>query len=357
MKKYYYHLILLIIFAFALFPGFYFNYFNPRQNSDLTLVLGGDIYCGNRILPEFASHGVDPYINELKQITRSADLHFANLEAPITTGNNPFGAKKYHLHTKSTGVIKLLNILKVDGVSLANNHILDFGPHGMLNTIRHLEDLNIGYAGAGANRNYAEQPAYFHRRGKKVALLSFSNTFPRSFWAGKHKPGTAYGNPDRVKKQVKQIARKSDYLIVSFHWGKELDTQPQKYQRRLAHTSIESGADVVFGHHPHTIQPVEKYQDGIIFYSLGNYFFTTYSRQADYGLLAEVTLGSEKPKDTRLHLFNVNNYQVNFQPELVHSFSKPSHLAAYLQNKNNPRYKLEKFAKFSQKQRRNNGIH
>lgn len=327
------YLLLVLALLFVLLPAVYFYFSSPVRRNEINVLLGGDIYCGDRVLSDFATRGIKPFVRDFQEIADRADLHLANLEAPITTVEQPELEKIYQLRTTPEGIRWLLAELKVDGLSLANNHILDYGPRGLLSTMRVLNQANIKSAGAGANRSFAEQPVYFHRQGKKIAFLSFSNTFPRDFWADQDKMGTAFGAKNRVRKRVKESARRADYLIVSFHWGSELDTQPKKYQRRLAHQSINHGADVVFGHHPHKIQPVERYKEGIIFYSLGNYFFTTRTHEPQFGLLPEVTLASGKVEDVQLNLFNVDNYQVNYRPQLVHSFPSFPRLAAYLNRK------------------------
>jgi poly-gamma-glutamate synthesis protein (capsule biosynthesis protein) len=111
--------------------------------------------------------------------------------------------------------------------------------------------------------------------------------------------------------------------MVSFHWGEESERTTQEYQRQLARLSVRAGADVVFGHHPHTLQSVEQYREGLIFYSLGNYFFTTLSRDVQYGLLAEVNFPTQSsPPSYTLHLMHVNNYKVHYRPRHAGSFQE-----------------------------------
>lgn len=302
--------------------------------SDLRIILGGDIFAGERMHSRFQSDGIDSFVREIYDITKKADLHFANLEAPITTRDTTGVDKQYLLKSSPSHTANLLKKLNLNAVTLANNHILDYGKEGLFETINYLEAIQISYTGAGSNRNRASQPVYFEKKEKKVGLVSFSNTFPRSFWATKDQPGAAYGSPEQVRRRVKEVSRNADYTIISFHWGNELDTRPKRYQRRLARLAVDSGADVVFGHHPHSIQPFEEYRDGIIFYSLGNYFFPTMSNDVDYGLMADLSFRPKQRPEVRFHVLNINNYQVDYRPRVELSFQDAKSLAYFFNRPN-----------------------
>lgn len=302
----------------------------PKQQS-LRLMVGGDIYVGDRLLEGLYRKGTKHYTKDISSITAQSDLHLANLEAPVTTREQTSVEKRYLLRSHPAGARAVLGELNVDGVSLANNHMLDYENRGLYDTMRNLNRFGIRYTGAGANRGWASQPAYFERRGRTVSFLSFSNTYPKSFWATEKSPGTAYGSPQLIEDRVDEASNNSDVTVVSFHWGSELDTRPKQYQKRFARKAVRAGADVVFGHHPHSIQPYERYRDGVIFYSLGNYFFTTLSRDVDYGLLADVTFQDNQPDKIRFHVLNINNYQVAYRPEVELTFKDGHRLAQFFE--------------------------
>ena len=305
-----------------------------KLSSDLRIILGGDIFVGERMHSRFQINGMDSNVRGISKINQKADLHFANLEAPITSWDTAGVDKQYHLRSSPTHTTKLLKKLNVNGVTLANNHILDYGSEGLFETIKYLERTQILHTGAGVHEERASKPIYFEKEGNKVGLVSFSNTFPRSFWATQDQPGAAYGSPEQVRRRVKEITRNADYAIVSFHWGNELDTRPKRYQRRLARLAVDSGADVVFGHHPHSIQPFEEYRDGLIFYSLGNYFFTTMSNDVDYGLMADITFRPKQKPEVRFHVLNINNYQVDYRPRVELSFKDARTLSQFFNRPN-----------------------
>lgn len=301
----------------------------PKRESSLRVMLGGDIFVGPRMKSRFKREGIRSYVRPIADITDQADLHLANLEAPITNKTETSVRKRFLLRNPPSYALDLLEEMNVDGVSLANNHILDYGGKGLLETMQYLNQSAIRFTGAGASDRWAERPVYFEKKGKKIALLAFSNTFPRSFWADRNSYGTAYGSPERIRKQVQLASQHADYTLVSFHWGSELDTRPKEYQRRFARLAVRSGADVVFGHHPHSIQPYEQYRDGLIFYSLGNYFFTTLSDDVQYGLLADLTFNKDERPSVRFHVLNINNYDVNYRPRVALSFKDAPTLAQF----------------------------
>ncbi len=306
----------------------------PRSETgeEVTVLLGGDFYAGQRLRNYQVEENPEKFILGFPDVIEESDLHIVNLEAPLTTRGETTTSKRYSLRTPPSIGTVLLEELSVDAVGLANNHMLDYGTVGLQDTKRHLNQNGIYHAGADLERNLAERPVYFDREGQKLAFLSFSNTFPQSFWAGDRTAGTAYGDPERVGSAVRRARKQADRVIVSFHWGKELEWETQEYQKHLARRSIRAGADVVFGHHPHTIQSVEQYRGGLIFYSLGNYFFSTLSRDVKNGLLAEVNFPLDPSMDPQytLHLMHVNNYQVNYRPRLVGSFDDALGLGIHL---------------------------
>lgn len=296
----------------------------------LNVVLGGDLYVGSRLRNYTDPEGISEFVESVSDRTSSADLHLANLEAPITSGGDTQLRKGYHLRNDPNLIVPVLEALSVDGVSLANNHVLDYGPEGLLSTMRTLEGEGVRFAGAGASLVGAVRPVFFERRNRRIGFLSFSNTFPREFWASSGKPGTAYGNPGVVEELTRYTARRADRVIVSFHWGAEGRLSPKKYQVSLARGAVKAGADVVFGHHPHAIQPMERYRGSLIFYSLGNYMFTTLSHDVNYGLLPEVRFEPGEDPSAKFHVLNVDNYEVHYRPRLVRTLRNPLELSLYI---------------------------
>ena len=107
-------------------------------------------------------------------------------------------------------------------------------------------------------------------------MLAFSYVIPKSSWvAGHNQPGTTSGyDYEQVYESVKNLSQKTNITVVSLHWGRELADRPSKQQQKLARRLVELGADIILGHHPHVLQGLEQYKNGLIIYSAGNFIFT-----------------------------------------------------------------------------------
>lgn len=228
-----------------------------------------------------------------------ADIAFANLESPLSTRGQPSplkfrGGRLMHrefIFGASVADAQMLKNAGIDVVSLANNHMMDYGQTALADTLNALQQKNILTAGGGVDASAARAPAILERRGLKIAFLAYvaDETLPGSthFEATPQTAGVAFVH-DEIKdgkKMPTQATRaqlradiaaargQADVVAVSFHWGTEFREQPNDFQRALAHFVVDEGADLVIGHHPHCLQGVELYQNKPIFYSLGNFVF------------------------------------------------------------------------------------
>ncbi len=283
------------------------------ESGSITLVATGDLLLGGSAEATVNKHGYDYPFRDIADILRSADIAMANLEAPLTRQPDPVADKRYTFKVDPAAAAAMqragLTIL-----TLANNHIGDFGPIGVTDTIAALRPHGLRYTGAGANLQQARRPTALATKDGSVGFLAYSNTLPKSFYAKTDRPGTAPGYAEFIRKDVRRLREFVDYVVVSFHWGAELMTEPKDYQQRLARTAIDSGAQIVIGHHPHVLQGVEFYNGGVIYYSLGNFAFGSYSRNAKIGGLARVTLAGGEVSSAEILPLNVANHDVLFQP-------------------------------------------
>jgi len=117
-----------------------------------------------------------------------------------------------------------------------------------------------------------------------------------------------------VRADVQAARRQADIVLVSFHWGQEGKTELREYQVRLGRLAIDAGAAAVIGHHPHILQGIEHYKDGVILYSLGNFTFGSYSRRAQVSAVAELVFDGDRVGELRMHPISVNNFEVECQP-------------------------------------------
>jgi len=208
-----------------------------------------------------------------------ADVRFCNLESPLCRAANPPETNKTLLHAKEESV-GLLKRAGFNVVSLANNHSMDFGWSSLGKTIDLLEKNNISHIGAGKNTKQAGMPVILEARGMSMAVLAYTWVYPMfkeaSPAAGDRTPGVCPYDLYRIKQDVSRIKKDADFVVVSFHWGNEYTHFPDPRTVSEAHQIIDAGADLIIGSHPHVLQGIEQYKNGLIAYSLSNFLFPSW---------------------------------------------------------------------------------
>ncbi len=281
----------------------------------LQLAAVGDIMLGGSAVPALRRKGYDYPFVLVQPILRQADVVFGNLEGPLTDAGQAEPDKRYVFRSPPAKVAPALAAAGFTVVSLANNHTMDYGVEGLKQTMAALDEAGIQHTGAGMNLQEARRPAFVKSGDYTLGFLAYSLTFPESFWAQGQLPGTAFGHASHVRADVAAARDQADVVVVSFHWGREATTELRDYQSKLAHAAIDSGATVVLGHHPHILQGIEYYKHGIIFYSLGNFVFGSYSRKATRSIIALLNLQGAKVLEVKLIPVNVDNIELVFQPQ------------------------------------------
>lgn len=250
----------------------------PKQS--IKIVFGGDVLLDSYVGQLIDSQGNDSIWGDAKSVLKSADISVINLENPLS--NRGVGEKdKQFIFRGKPEYVMALKSAGIDIVSLANNHVLDYGEIALFDTMQHLDDAGILYAGAGENVDSASAPVYIDKGTINVAVVSSSHVIPFVRWtAGKSKPGVASAyDPSRLISEVKKASEKADVVVAYIHWGEELKTHPVEYQKNISRMLIDAGADLVVGSHPHVVQGLEFYKEKLIAYSLGNLVFTNSSRE------------------------------------------------------------------------------
>lgn len=308
--------IVFIVFSVNLFKeningNKTYNYINAERNNPVTsdgkqeikLLFVGDImmtrYVEKRIkkLNKEYIYPFEKILNYLK----SFDYVIANLEGPISDKGVKVGSK-YSFRMKPE-VAEALSKANINIVNLANNHIFDYGKVAFEDTLKNLEKNNIKYFG----NSY--EPLIIEKEGVKIGFLGFSD-FLKHLEVKENKTGIATIN-DNISEIIKKAKEKVDILIVSFHWGEEYKKIANERQRKIAKIAIDSGADLVIGHHPHVIQDIEKYKDKFIFYSLGNFIFDqNFSKETMIGGGVEVYIKTQT-KQTERRLGRITKTQTN----------------------------------------------
>lgn len=211
-------------------------------------------------------------------ILQSADLRICNLECVLSDIGSPWSAtpKVFHFRSDEKN-IKTLQIAKIDMVSLANNHVLDYEYEAFKRMLDLLNDEGILYAGAGEDLAEASKPAFYQINDQKIALIAFTDNEP-GWEAQENKPGILYIptdlNDKRMQKFLRHIERlrkELDFLIVSAHWGPNWGYTPPEEHRIIGHALIDAGADLIFGHSAHVFRGIEVYKNRPIIYSAGDF--------------------------------------------------------------------------------------
>ena len=202
----------------------------------------------------------------------AADLRVGNLESPITDSARVAPAKFTLRGAPQTA--ESLGAAGFDIVSLANNHMMDFGPEGIVDTCRRLDAEGIAFVGAGKNLREATSPLILSRNNATIGVLAFCDVRQVSaLYATENAPGVAPFNIDAAAAAVRQLRPQVDWLIVHMHWGEEMSQLPSSQQRSHAACLAAAGADLILGHHPHVLQPVEEIDNALVAYSMGDFLF------------------------------------------------------------------------------------
>lgn len=286
------------------------------QNAILSLILVGDITFARGVNNAIQKqHNLNYPLQNIAQYLQSADFVFGNLESVIS--KNCLLEKKFLSLCSDPKYLELLAKNKINLVGLANNHIGDYGIAGLQDTINNLQQNHIQTVGAGVDLENALQPKIIRANGVTVAILSVvdSDLIDSGIIAQPLRPGVAPMNINLMQHAIKLATKQADFVIVSMHAGNEYQATATQRQITFAHAAIDAGAILVVGHHSHVIQSAEKYHNGYIFYSLGNFIFDQ-MRNEDlrYGMTLKIFFTKRG-----IALIEVNpTYEVNLaQPSLV----------------------------------------
>lgn len=277
--------------------------------SDLLLTAFGDVQPGVKERDLFEGVG---------RLSTASDIVFCNLEGPVSTRGSIAFPKPRPVRSYPFCLEQLVKS-GVRVVSLANNHVMDYGLDALSDTLDYLRKSSIGFCGAGNNLEEARRPAIADVKGKKLAFLAYASFFDLGAQATDTKPGLVpirvdplFGTPhlnmedvEAMREDIRKARDEADFVVVSHHWGVSMSETLTVYQKALAHSTVDAGADLVLGTHPHILQGIEVYQGKNIFYSLGNFIFEEYPPWFDARtmetVLVQVRISSDLGTSIELH--------------------------------------------------------
>jgi poly-gamma-glutamate capsule biosynthesis protein CapA/YwtB (metallophosphatase superfamily) len=269
------------------------------QVKELTALIVGDVFVRRDDPPSVFQH--------VRSLLQSADFMLGNLEGSVADGGTARlkgGGMAWKADARQITAVESAGF---HAMTVANNHMMDYGHEAMLETLGNLDRVGIRHAGGGQNLAEAHAPAIVERDGCRVALLSYTSVFMDGWAAGPQSPGlavmkarTSYQPPERVlevpgappiirswvlpeykeqlKADVAAARQAADIVICGFHWGVSSGFRKlTEYQVELGRHAVDVGADLVFGHHPHLIQGIDVHHGRPIFYSLGNFTFARHN--------------------------------------------------------------------------------
>ena len=260
------------------------------EEQEATLLFAGDLFLTDLLQSKYNQQGISAAASDsLLSVLREADIFMLNEEFPFGTTGEPMEEKEYTFRVDPS-YNTVLSELGVDIVTLANNHMLDFGRGPLTETLNTLDQAGIAHVGAGENLDEAKTLKTFEMGGRTIGFLGASRVIPEHSWNASSGSSGLFTTYDAaaLAEQIQKAEESCDFTVVYVHWGIEKNTQPEEYQKTLARQYIDAGADAVIGAHPHVLQGIEFYQGKPIFYSLGNFIF---SNGAYETMLVELTVG------------------------------------------------------------------
>jgi poly-gamma-glutamate synthesis protein (capsule biosynthesis protein) len=281
---------------------------------EVTLLAFGDVMLDRSVRALMNSNGLyypfEKIAGEDDNFMAGVDFVFANLEGPIKEVYVP--TSKSIAFRFLPDITTVLNRAGINIVSIANNHALDQGWGGRDDTMKFLGEAGIAYF--GHPKNEREGNTYTTKiDDTSVAFAGFDDTIFKIDY-------------EKISAYIKDLDSKNDYVIVSVHWGREYIHTPTKRKVELAHMFVDSGADLVLGHHPHVVQTMEIYNGVPVFYSLGNFVFDQYFSQATQEGLAVGAVLEEGKKTVYLFPYKIPKSQ----PELMNYDEKQEFLEKFI---------------------------
>lgn len=255
-----------------------------ESQDTVTLLFAGDILMDDHyaVMSTFHNRGND--INQafdqgLLEQMRNADIFMINNEFTFTSRGTPTVNKKFTFRA-NPGNVSMYEEMGVDIVSVANNHIYDYGEISLLDTLDTLEQAEIPYVGAGRNLQEAMTPVYYIANGMKIAFVSATqierNSVPDTKEATQDSAGVLRCmNPDNLLLTIEEAKKNSDYVILYIHWGTESQEAIDWLQEQQAPIYAQAGVDLIIGDHPHCLQKMDSVEGVPVIYSLGNFWFNS----------------------------------------------------------------------------------
>jgi poly-gamma-glutamate synthesis protein (capsule biosynthesis protein) len=277
-----------VAFVSIILAAAYLAAVSPRETA--TVLLVGDIMLSRNVAATMKETG-DPELpfRGVGALLRSSDLNFGNLESPLAPWNDDreeqsawdgaIGGESLIFAMPHVSV-QALRGFQFRILGMANNHAMDQGEAGLMHTLTQLRTNGIQVAGAGASLEQAWRGQVLEVKGYRIGFLAASYASTNYESNEPNRYVARIEQLDRLRSSLHALKSRAAYIVVSMHAGEEYTGEPSAAQVRFAQAAIDAGANLVVGSHPHWLQPFERYKQGLIFYSLGNFIFDQNSSPA-----------------------------------------------------------------------------
>jgi poly-gamma-glutamate synthesis protein (capsule biosynthesis protein) len=255
-----------------------------EEKKSLSLLFFGDLMLDRDIASKIKQEGLAYLFAKIKEsdLFQKRDLIACNLEGAVTNGAQHYPPDNSYDFAFLLEIIGQLKNYGFNFFNLANNHIMDQGQRGLNETKQNLDILGFDYSGCPDGQIAECSGKIIQVKNWQIGLVGFSMVYAKL-------------DQETLQKTIKDLADKTDLVIVNMHWGSEYQHRFNQAQQEIAHKLIDLGADVVVGHHPHVVQGIEIYKDKPIFYSLGNFIFDQYfSQDTQQGLAVLVDINADQ---------------------------------------------------------------
>jgi poly-gamma-glutamate synthesis protein (capsule biosynthesis protein) len=286
-------------------PGLGAGQMPPAQPQERTAEDRMVIAVGGDVLPESSwggSQDIFHFLDGMRAQFVQTDLVFVNLEEPITSATQmtPFknrsevaAGRDYILKARNAEIPRALKQEGVGLVGLANNHMMDYALPGLRDTLYAFRQAELPVVGAGFKLD-AERPFIFQKRGRRVALLAFSDVVPRNSGATEGRLGIASAKDSLdLVNAIQRARRQADFVVLMMHWGGQGSHLIIPRQRQLARAAVEAGSDAIVGMHPHVLQGIEFIGHTPVLYSIGNFAFASKHPASQECVLVKLKFGSD----------------------------------------------------------------
>ncbi len=289
-----------------------------EQSGTAVIAFAGDTTQSDVFAEATSWRSMSYPFEDVDHIFEGADISFVNLETCVSDRGESEKKEGFGFRTEPK-YLEVYTSAGIDIVSVANNHVRDFGMDALHDTFSNLTEYGLDYVGAGENLSEAEKLVTYEVNGITVGFTACNMINMNPAWyATDERAGlncVDFSESQRYLELVKKYDEQCDVLFVSVHWGVEYTNAITEEQEQFAHLLCDNGADIILGHHSHVLQPVESYKNSMIFYSLGNFLFYKMDDYAGQTAIFEIEIDKNGFLSGKLSPVFISNCKSNILDE------------------------------------------